>query len=64
MPKLLVLIGTHEHESYFVFDLLYNTTTDIDPDRHSVDTHGTNQVNFWFLHAFGYQFAPRYRNNR
>jgi TnpA family transposase len=62
VPINAKVIGTHEHESYFVFDLLYNNTTDIDPDRHSVDTHGTNQVNFWILHAFGYQFAPRYRN--
>ncbi|HDZ15117.1 hypothetical protein LCGC14_0433780 [marine sediment metagenome] len=62
VPINAKVIGTHEHESYFVFDLLYNNTTDIDPDRHSVDTHGTNQVNFWILYAFGYQFAPRYRN--
>ena len=62
VPINAKVIGTHEHESYFVFDLLYNNTTDIDPDRHSVDTHGTNQVNFWILYAFGYHFAPRYKN--
>jgi TnpA family transposase len=56
------IIGTHEHESHFVFDLLYNNTTDIKPERHSTDTHGTNQVNFWILYAFGYRFAPRYRD--
>ncbi|TXT25652.1 MAG: transposase TnpA family [Rhodocyclaceae bacterium] len=56
------IIGTHEHESHYVFDLLYNNTSDIKPERHSTDTHGTNQVNFWILHAFGYGFAPRYRN--
>ena len=33
----------------------------IKPTRHSTDTHGTNQVNFWILHAFGYSFAPRYK---
>jgi TnpA family transposase len=55
-------IGAQEHESHYVFDVLYNNTTDIKPDRHSTDTHGTNQVNFWILHAFGYQFAPRYRD--
>lgn len=55
------IIGTHEHESHFVFDLLYNNTSDIKPTRHSTDTHGTNQVNFWILHAFGYSFAPRYK---
>jgi TnpA family transposase len=55
-------IGTQEHESHYVFDVLYNNTTEIKPDRHSTDTHGTNQVNFWILHAFGYEFAPRYRD--
>lgn len=62
MPINAKVIGNHEHESYFVFELLYNNTTDIDPNRHSVDTHGTNRVNFWILYAFGYQFAPRYKN--
>jgi TnpA family transposase len=42
--------------------LLHNNTTDIKPERHSTDTHGTNQVNFWILRVFGYQFAPRYRD--
>lgn len=56
------IIGTHEHESHYVFDILYNNTTDVHPERHSTDTHGTNQVNFFLLHAFGYQFAPRYRD--
>jgi len=32
------------------------------PERHSTDTHGTNQVNFFILYCFGYQFAPRYRD--
>lgn len=36
--------------------------TDIVPDIHSTDTHGTNEVNFALLHLFGYQFAPRYRD--
>jgi len=56
------IIGTHEHESHFVFDILHNNTTDIQPERHSTDTHGTNQVNFFILFVFGYQFAPRYRD--
>ena len=40
------IIGTHEHESHFVFDLLYNNTSGIKPTRHSTDTHGADQVNF------------------
>jgi TnpA family transposase len=62
VPINAKIIGTHEHESHYVFDLLYNNTSDIKPERHSTDTHGTNQVNFWILHAFGYRFAPRYRD--
>ena len=62
VPINAKVIGTHEHESHYVFDLLHNNTTQIRPARHSTDTHGTNQVNFWLLHAFGYRFAPRYRD--
>ena len=53
-------IGADEHESHFVFDILFNNNTDIQPEIHSTDTHGTNEVNFALLHVFGYQFAPRY----
>lgn len=56
------VIGTHEHESHFVFDILFSNTTDVRPERHSTDTHGTNQVNFFLLHTFGFDFAPRYRD--
>jgi len=62
IPINAKIIGTHEHESHYVFDILYNNTSDIKPQTHSTDTHGTNQVNFWILHAFGYYFAPRYRD--
>ena len=62
VPINAKIIGTHEHESHYVFDLLYNNTSDIKPEQHSTDTHGTNQVNFWILHTFGYRFAPRYRD--
>jgi TnpA family transposase len=55
-------IGADDHESHFVFDVLFNNSTDIQPDIHSTDTHGTNEVNFALLHIFGYQFAPRYKN--
>jgi TnpA family transposase len=56
------IIGTHEHESHYVFDILHSNTTEVQPERHSTDTHGTNQVNFLILRTFGYQFAPRYRD--
>ena len=62
VPINAKIIGTHEHESHYVFDLLYNNTSEIKPEKHSTDTHGTNQVNFWTLRTFGYRFAPRYRD--
>jgi TnpA family transposase len=40
------IIGTHEHQSHFVYDIVHNNTKDIQPQRHSTDTHGTIQVNF------------------
>jgi TnpA family transposase len=62
LPINARIIGAHEHESHFVYDLLANNTTEVQPGRHSTDTHGTNHVNFALLHIFGYQFAPRYKN--
>ena len=62
VPVNAQIIGANEHESHYVFDLLFNNTTEIQPDFHSTDTHGTNEVNFALLHVFGYQFAPRYRD--
>jgi TnpA family transposase len=55
-------IGADDHESHFVFDILFNNDTDIQPEIHSTDTHGTNEVNFALLYLFGYQFAPRYKD--
>ena len=45
IPVNAKVIGANEHESHYVFDLLYNNTTDIQPEIHSTDTHGTNEVN-------------------
>jgi TnpA family transposase len=62
VPVNAQVIGANEHESHYVFDLLYNNTTDIEINTHSTDTHGTNQVNFALLYQFGHRFAPRYRD--
>ena len=64
VPVNAKIIGANDHESHYVFDILFNNTTDIQPEVHSTDTHGTNEVNFALLHLFGYQFAPRYRDVR
>ena len=58
VPINAKIIGADEHESHFVFDILFNNSTDIQPEIHSTDTHGANEVNFALLHVFGYQFAP------
>lgn len=62
IPVNAKVIGANEHESYFVFDLLFNNPTQIQPAVHSTDTHGSNKVNFAILDFFGYRFAPRYKN--
>lgn len=62
VPINAEVIGANEHESHFVLDVLLNNTTHIQPEIHSTDTHGANEVNFALLHFFGYQFAPRYRD--
>lgn len=62
IPVNARIIGVNEYESHFVFDVLFNNTTKIQPEIHSTDTHGTNQVNFALLNIFGYQFAPRFKD--
>lgn len=36
------VIGANEHESHYIFDLLYSNTSEIQPDVLSTDTHGVN----------------------
>ncbi len=60
VPINAKVIGANEHESHYIFDLLFNNTSEIKPDILSTDTHGVNHVNFALLDLFGYSFAPRY----
>lgn len=62
IPISAQIIGANEHESHYVFDSLYSNSTTIQPEIHSTDTHGTNEINFAILSFFGYKFAPRYKN--
>lgn len=62
IPVNARIIGANEHESHYVFDILFNNTSKIQSDMHSTDTHGSNEVNFAILNMFGYQFAPRYKD--
>ena len=62
VPVNAKIIGANEHESHYVFDILFNNTTDIQSGMHSTDSHGINEANFYTLYVFGYQFAPRYKD--
>lgn len=62
IPVNARIIGANEHESHYVFDILFNNTSDVKPDIHSTDTHGTNAINFAILYTFKYLFAPRYKD--
>lgn len=60
VPVNARVIGANEHESHYIFDLLFNNTSEIKPGVLSTDTHGVNHVNFALLDLFDYTFAPRY----
>ena len=54
------LIGAHEHESYYLFDICYHNTSGITPTRITGDQHVMNKANFAFMHWFGMELAPRF----
>ena len=56
------MIGANEHESYFVFDICYNNTSDIMPTAITGDMHSINKANFAILHWFGLKLYPRFTN--
>ena len=62
VPVNARIITANEHESHFVLDALLTNSSDLKPEVHSTDNHGTNQVNFALLDVFGYKFAPRYKD--
>lgn len=58
IPVNAKIISANQHESHFLFDILRNNTSEIDPDWISGDGHSINQVNFLLLDIIGKQFAP------
>ncbi|WP_258878797.1 transposase [Paraburkholderia sp. BL6669N2] len=54
------LIGAHEHESHYVFDICYHNTTDIAPAMITGDMHSVNKANFAIARWFEMGFAPRF----
>jgi TnpA family transposase len=62
IPLQTELIGANEHESYFLFDIWYNNTTDISPNVITGDMHSINRANFAIMHWFGAKLYPRFTN--
>jgi TnpA family transposase len=56
------MLGANQHESYWVFDICYNNTSDIRPTTITGDMHCINMANFAILHWFGMNLAPRFTN--
>ncbi len=54
------LIGSHEHESNFLFDICYNNTSNIMPTAITGDMHSINKANFAILQWFGMKMMPRF----
>jgi TnpA family transposase len=61
IPVNSKIISTNQHESHFLFDILYNITSAIDIDWLSGDGHSINQVNFAILDFIDKQFAPHFK---
>ena len=53
IPLQTELIGAHEHESYFVFDIWYNNTAEVVSDVVTGDMHCINKGNFVIIDWFG-----------
>lgn len=54
------MLSANQHESYWVFDICYNNTSDIVPTTITGDMHSINKANFAILHWFGMDLAPRF----
>lgn len=62
IPLQVELIGAHEHESYYAFDIWYNNTSSIVPNAISGDMHIINKANFAIMDWFGGKLYPRFTN--
>jgi TnpA family transposase len=62
VPLETELIGAHEHESYYVFDICYRNTSSIQPTTITGDMHSINRLNFGILGFFDLHLAPRFTN--
>ena len=49
------------HESHFLFDILFNNTSNVRPNIVSTDNEGENNLNFALLELIEILFAPHYK---
>ena len=62
IPLQSDLIGAHDHESYYAFDIWYNNTSGIIPNVLTGDMHVINKGNFAIMDWFGGNLYPRFTN--
>ena len=62
IPLQTELIGAHEHESYYAFDIWYNNTSSVTPEAITGDMHIINKANFAIMDWFGGKLCPRFTN--
>lgn len=62
IPLQTELIGANEHESYFLFDIWHNNTSEISPEIITGDMHSINRANFAIMYWFGGKLYPRFTN--
>ena len=62
IPLQSELIGAHDHESYYAFDIWYNNTSTVMPHVLTGDMHIINKGNFALLDWFGGKLYPRFTN--
>lgn len=62
VPLQLELLGAHEHESYYVFDIWHHNTSVISPTAITGDMHCISKANFALMHWFGGELQPRFTN--
>ena len=61
IPVNARIISANQHESHFLFDILYNITSELDIQWLSGDGHSINQLNFVLLDFIDKQFAPHFK---
>lgn len=58
------VIGPNEHESHYLYDILYNNRSNVNIDMITGDTHSRNQINHVALDSINIAFIPSIKNIR